>query len=69
MPVIYAPGGSVVMVERGSVHEAMIPALQALGHGDIRLREPSFKANAIEWKDGRWVGAADPRSEGVAVQE
>ena len=69
LPVIYAPGGDVVMVERGSAHEAMIPALQALGHGDIRLRDPSFKANAIEWKNGRWIGAADPRSEGAAAQE
>jgi gamma-glutamyltranspeptidase/glutathione hydrolase len=38
-----------------------------LGHADIRLREPSFKANAVEWVDGHWVGAADPRSEGSAV--
>ena len=69
LPVIYAPGGSVVMVEKGSAHERMIPALAALGHSDIRLREPSFKANAVEWKNGRWVGAADPRSEGAAVGE
>ena len=32
-------------------------------------RPPSFKANAIEWSGGRWVGAADPRSEGTAVSE
>jgi len=32
LPVIYAPGGSVVMVEKGSAHERMIPALAALGH-------------------------------------
>jgi gamma-glutamyltranspeptidase/glutathione hydrolase len=69
LPVIYAPGGGTVFVERGSAQEAMIPALQALGHTDIRLRDPSFKANAIEWKNGRWIGAADPRSEGLAVQE
>jgi len=69
LPVIYAPYGNVVFVERGSGQEAMIPALQALGHLDVRLREPSFKANAIEWKNGRWIGAADPRSEGAVVQE
>jgi gamma-glutamyltranspeptidase/glutathione hydrolase len=28
-----------------------------------------FKANAIEWVGGRWVGAADPRSEGAAVSQ
>lgn len=69
LPVIYAPGGNVVFVERGSTHEAMIPALRALGHAEVRIRGPSFKANAVEWKDGRWIGAADPRSEGAAVQQ
>ena len=56
-------------VERGTPLEAMIPALQALGHRQVEPREPGFKANAIEWVDGRWVGAADPRSEGAAVGE
>lgn len=69
LPVIYAPGGNTIFIERGTAHEAMIPALKALGHADIRTRAPSFKANAVEWKDGRWIGAADPRSEGAAVQE
>lgn len=64
--VIYAPGDTV-FVEQGTSLEAMIPALQALGHKDVKARPPSFKANAIEWIDGRWVGAADPRSEGAAV--
>ncbi len=71
LPVLFAPG-DVVFVERGSAHEAMIPALAALGHKDVRVREPSFKANAVEWVGGvggRWVGAADPRSEGAAVGE
>jgi gamma-glutamyltranspeptidase/glutathione hydrolase len=67
LPVIFAPGDTV-FVERGSTLEAMTPALQALGH-TVQPRDPSFKANAIEWKDGRWVGAADPRSEGGAVSE
>ena len=48
----------------------MIPALQALGHAKIEPpRAAGFKANAIEWVGGRWVGAADPRSEGAAVGE
>ena len=68
LPVIYAPGDTV-FVERGSSHEAMIPALRALGHQKVEPRAPSFKANAIEWSGGRWVGAADPRSEGAAVSE
>jgi gamma-glutamyltranspeptidase/glutathione hydrolase len=68
LPVIYAPGDTV-FVERGSSHEAMMPALRALGHARVELREPGFKANAIERAGGRWVGAADPRSEGAALSE
>jgi gamma-glutamyltranspeptidase/glutathione hydrolase len=33
------------------------------------VREPGFKANAIERVNGRWIGAADPRSEGAAVAQ
>ncbi len=68
LPVIFAPGNTV-FVERGSSHEAMIPALRALGHAKVEPRNPSFKANAIEWSGGRWVGAADPRSDGAAASE
>jgi gamma-glutamyltranspeptidase/glutathione hydrolase len=68
LPVLFAPGDTV-FVERGTAHEAMIPALKALGHAKVELRDPSFKANAVEWQNGRWVGAADPRSEGAARGE
>jgi gamma-glutamyltranspeptidase/glutathione hydrolase len=68
LPVLFAPGDTL-FVERGSAHEAMIPALRALGHAKVELRDPSFKANAVERVGGRWVGAADPRSEGTAVSE
>jgi gamma-glutamyltranspeptidase/glutathione hydrolase len=67
LPVLFAPGDTV-FVERGTSLEAMIRALQALGH-KVQPREPGFKANAIEWVGGRWVGAADPRSEGTAVSQ
>jgi len=56
--------GDRVTIERGTRLEAMIPALQALGQRTIVV-EPGYKANAIERVDGRWVGAADPRSEGT----
>ncbi len=69
LPVIFAPGGAALFVERDSSMEAMIPALRALGHADIGLRERSFKANAVEVVNGRLVGAADPRSEGRAIEE
>jgi len=67
LPVIFAPGDTV-FVEKGSALEAMMPALQALGH-KVQLRDPSFKANAIQRTGNRWTGAADPRSEGAAVAE
>ena len=46
----------------------MVPALQALGQRTI-IVEPGYKANAIERVGGRWVGAADPRSEGTWVAQ
>jgi gamma-glutamyltranspeptidase/glutathione hydrolase len=68
LPMIYAPGDTV-FVESGTPLQAMAPQLQAMGHGVKFLPPGTFKANAIEWANGRWAGAADPRSEGVAVSE
>lgn len=69
LPVIYAPGGNTVFVERGTEHEKLIPVLQGLGHSDVRLRDRSFKANAVQVLDGKLLGAADPRSEGEAARQ
>nr|MDQ2879358.1 gamma-glutamyltransferase [Pseudomonadota bacterium] len=67
--LIYAPGPTAY-AEAGTQLDAMIPALKALGER-ITLVPLGLKANAIEWvgggKNGHWVGAADPRSEGVAI--
>jgi gamma-glutamyltranspeptidase / glutathione hydrolase len=60
--------GDRVTIERGSGLEAMIPQLQALGQTTV-LVDTGYKANAIERVGGRWVGAADPRSEGSWVAE
>jgi gamma-glutamyltranspeptidase/glutathione hydrolase len=69
LPMIYAPADTV-FVEAGTPLEAMIPQLKGLGHTDVRTLPPgTFKANAIEWLNGRWAGGADPRSEGAAVSE
>jgi gamma-glutamyltranspeptidase/glutathione hydrolase len=69
LPMIYAPGDTV-FVESGTFLEPMIPQLQALGHADVRTVAPgTFKANAIGRVNGRWVGGADPRSEGAAASE
>ena len=65
MGLIYAPG-KVATLEKGTELEAMLPALQALGE-NVRIAPLGLKANGIEYVGGRWVGAADPRSEGVAM--
>jgi gamma-glutamyltranspeptidase / glutathione hydrolase len=68
LPTIFAPGGDTVYVERGTYLETMIPQLRALGQ-NVQPMTPGFKANAIEWINGRWAGGADPRSEGAAVSQ
>ena len=69
LPAIFAPGGAAVSIEQGSSLEAMVPALKALGHSEITARSLPLKANAVEVRDGRLHGAADPRSEGSAASE
>jgi len=65
MGLIYAPGPGGA-IERGTQLEPMLPALTQLGEG-LRVAPMGLKANAIEQVGGRWRGAADPRSEGVAM--
>ena len=65
--LVYAPGDTVV-AEKGTQAEAMAPALRALGQ-KVQVAPLGLKANAIERVNGRWAGAADPRSEGVAMRE
>ena len=65
--LVYAPG-PVATVEAGTEREAMVPALRALGE-TVRVAPLGLKANAIERVGGRWIGGADPRSEGVAMHE
>ena len=67
MGLLYAPGPGAT-AEQGTALEAMVPALQALGES-VKVAPLGLKANAIERVGGRWVGAADPRSEGVAIGE
>ncbi|MGR6329945.1 gamma-glutamyltransferase [Sphingomonas sp. XXL09] len=65
--LVYAPS-QVATLEADTAAAAMQPALVALGER-TEIAPLGLKANALEWKDGRWTGAADPRSEGVAVAE
>ena len=69
LPMLYAPAGDKVYLERGTFLEGMAPQLAQLGHSLGFVPPGMFKANAIEWRDGRWQGAADPRSEGAAVSQ
>lgn len=66
LPGLYSPGDAIV-VEEDSPLLAMQAELEALGH-TVQARRLPFKANAAQLVGGTWTGAADPRSEGVAVQ-
>lgn len=68
LPVLYSPGDTITL-EQGTSLEAMIPALEALGHKGITSRTLPLKANAVERTVNGWNGVADPRSEGAAVAE
>ena len=65
LPVLFAPG-DIVFVEKGSALEAMAPQLRKLGH-TVEPRDMPLKANAAVRRGSGWGGAADPRSEGVAI--
>lgn len=62
--LVYRP--SPMVLEKGSSLEKMLPALKALGENAV-IGPLGLKANAIERVGGRWIGAADPRSEGVSM--
>ncbi len=65
--LVYAPGPGATL-ETGSSAVALQAGLTALGE-QVQVAPMGLKANAIEWRQGRWIGAADPRSEGVAIGE
>ena len=60
--------GDRLLIEKGTALEALAPALTAMGH-QVLVMPMGLKANAVERVNGRLVGAADPRSEGVALAE
>jgi gamma-glutamyltranspeptidase/glutathione hydrolase len=66
--LIYFNGDGLVL-EQGTSLEAMKTPLEKLGHR-VSITRLGLKANAAErLPDGRWQGAADPRSPGVSLQE
>ncbi|MEX0693506.1 MAG: gamma-glutamyltransferase [Rhodospirillales bacterium] len=58
--------GGPVELEAGTTAEALLPALQALGH-TVSVREMNSGLHGIYLGGGRIVGGADPRREGVVL--
>jgi gamma-glutamyltranspeptidase/glutathione hydrolase len=67
-PNIYFSGDGI-LVESGTSLAAQADALTQLGHVVIVNPISPSKANAAEWTSSGWVGAADPRSDGVGLSE
>jgi gamma-glutamyltranspeptidase/glutathione hydrolase len=65
MGLLYTPGKGGTLEEDTEL-VAMLPALQALGE-IVRVGPLGLKANAVEYVGGKWLGAGDPRSEGVGM--
>ncbi|WP_313809382.1 gamma-glutamyltransferase [Sphingobium sp.] len=58
-----------LVLEQGTTLETMQAPLEKWGH-KVSIGRFGLKANAAErTADGHWVGAADPRSPGVSLQE
>jgi gamma-glutamyltranspeptidase / glutathione hydrolase len=66
-PNIYM-AGDAILVEPDTPLSAMQDKLAAYGRTVVAGRTAS-KANAAERTEAGWKGAADPRSEGVALEE
>ncbi|UVI39910.1 gamma-glutamyltransferase family protein [Qipengyuania spongiae] len=62
LPFIMA-GGDGVFVEQGTWLADAIPALVALGHGEVSTRQVGLKAGAVLRTESGWVSARDPRIE------
>lgn len=67
LPNLYF-GKEGLLVEKGTSLEAMRDPLTRLGHVVVAA-DLGSKVNAIERTEAGWRGAADPRSEGVALPE
>jgi gamma-glutamyltranspeptidase/glutathione hydrolase len=61
-------GGGALLVEQGTPVAAMAPAIERLGQ-TVTASDLTSKVNAVERTSSGWRGAADPRSEGVALAE
>ena len=68
LPQVYISGDLLVIEksEQGKPLQAMIPALEKLGHRTAEYPLP-LKANGMERVGKGWRGGADPRSEGTTL--
>ena len=55
-------------LEAGTEAEALAKSLESLGH-EVRVRDLNSGLHVIAIEEGRLIGAADPRREGVALGE
>lgn len=67
MPNIYF-SRDAVLLENGTYLAGMSSQMTKFGRTIVSTGLPS-KVNAVAWTPDGWVGAADPRSEGVALRE
>ena len=67
LPNIYF-GGDAVLIEKGTSLDVMRDRIAALGR-TVVSSDLGSKLNAVERTPTGWRGAADPRSEGVALDE
>ncbi|WP_413246422.1 gamma-glutamyltransferase [Sphingomonas sp. 1P06PA] len=67
LPNLYF-GGGALLVEKDTPLAALAPAMTKLGQ-TVTPADLGSKLNAVERVDGGWRGAADPRGEGVALNE
>jgi gamma-glutamyltranspeptidase/glutathione hydrolase len=68
LPQVYISGDLLVVEKgpQGAALQAMIPALEKLGHRTVEASLP-LKGNGMERIAGGWRGGADPRSEGTTL--
>ena len=57
---------NVIQLEESEYTIKLAKQLEAMGH-QVRLMPLTSKVNSVQKIDDNWVGAADPRSDGVAV--
>lgn len=58
--------GGALLVEKDRFPPATVQALQALGH-TVQAGDMTSGAQALVRRNGRWLGGADPRREGVVA--